>query len=134
MTYLPDSNVWITFLRKPSSPVVAKLNSTVPANVRVCSIVVAELRYGCLRSAKAAATRAALDQLLAPYISLPFDDSASEQFAKIRRHLESIGLMIGPYDLLIAAIALANGCTLVTHNQKEFSRVPGLLLEDWEVP
>ena len=42
--------------------------------------------------------------------------------------------MIGPYDVQIAAIAVANGCTLVTHNTREFSRIPGLLLEDWEVP
>jgi tRNA(fMet)-specific endonuclease VapC len=52
----------------------------------------------------------------------------------IRRHLESFGLPIGPYDMQIAAIALANDCTLVTHNTGEFSRVPGLVIEDWQVP
>lgn len=67
-------------------------------------------------------------------MSLPFDDKAAEQYAAIRRHLETLGLPIGPYDLQIAAIALVHGCTLVTHNQAEFSRVPRLLLEDWETP
>jgi tRNA(fMet)-specific endonuclease VapC len=134
MIYLPGSNVWITFLRKPLSPVIARLRSVNPVDVRLCSVVVAELRYGCLRSAKPVANRAVVDALFAPYPSLPFDDTAAEHFATTRRHLESLGLMIGPYDLQISAIALANGCTLVTHNQSEFSRVPGLLLEDWETP
>jgi tRNA(fMet)-specific endonuclease VapC len=102
--------------------------------LRVCSIVRAELRYGVLCSAKPAANRAAVDALLAPYPSLPFDDAAADQYAAIRRHLESIGQAIGPLDVQIAAIALANGCTLVTHNNAEFARVPGLVIEDWQVP
>jgi tRNA(fMet)-specific endonuclease VapC len=65
---------------------------------------------------------------------LSFDDAAADVYAGIRHHLESQGTPIGPYDLQIAAIALADGCTLVTHNTTEFSRVPRLVLEDWEVP
>jgi tRNA(fMet)-specific endonuclease VapC len=133
MTYLLDSNVWIVFLRRPSSLVVTRLQSHQPAEIRVCSVV-AELRHGCLRSAKPAANLAKVQALLAPYVSLAFDDVAAEHFATIRHHLETLGLTIGPYDLQIAAIALAHGCTLVTHNQTEFNRVPGLLLEDWETP
>jgi tRNA(fMet)-specific endonuclease VapC len=52
----------------------------------------------------------------------------------LRHHLKSTGQMIGAYDAQIAAIALANGCTLVTHNVSEFSRVPGLTVEDWQNP
>ena len=59
---------------------------------------------------------------------------AADRFASLRRHLDTLGTPIGPYDLQIAAIALVNGCTLITHNTREFSRVPGLLLEDWELP
>lgn len=120
-----------------SSPDViacASVRARVPADIRICSIVVAELRHGCLRSAKPTANRAAVDALLAPYTSLPFDDAAAEQFASIRLALELTGLMIGPYDVQIAAIALTNNCTLVTHNTSEFSRVPGLAIEDWEMP
>jgi tRNA(fMet)-specific endonuclease VapC len=62
------------------------------------------------------------------------DDRAAEQYGPIRADLASRGLLIGPNDLMIAAIALANGCTLVTHNTAEFSRVPGLTLEDWQIP
>jgi len=46
--------------------------------------------------------------------------------------LEKLGKPIGPYDLLIAATALANGLVLVTHNTREFMRIPGIQLEDWE--
>jgi tRNA(fMet)-specific endonuclease VapC len=134
MIYLLDTNVWVTVLRHPTSSLAARFNALTPADIRVCSIVVAELRHGCLRSAKPAANRAGVDALLAPYVSLPFDDAAADQYAAIRHHLESAGQLIGPLDMQIAAIALANGCTLVTHNVAEFSRVPGLVIEDWQVP
>jgi tRNA(fMet)-specific endonuclease VapC len=133
MSYLLDTNVWINALRQPTSSLAARFHTLTPADIRVCSVVVAELRHGCLRSAKAAANRAALDALLAPYLSLPFDDAAADRYAAIRHHLESIGQVIGPLDQQIAAIALANGCTLVTHNTAEFGRVPGLVIEDWQV-
>jgi len=134
MTYLLDSNVWITALRRPGSSLAARFRAKDPADIRFCSVVVAELRYGCLRSARPAANRVAVDALLAPFPSLPFDDAAAEHAATVGRNLELLGSAIGPYDLQIAAIALANGCALVTHNQAEFSRVPGLPLEDWQTP
>jgi tRNA(fMet)-specific endonuclease VapC len=134
MTYLLDTNVWIAVLRSPTSLLAARFRTLVPADIRVCSIVVAELRHGCLRSAKPAANRAAVDALLAPFASLPFDDAGADEFARIRHALEPAGLMIGPYDALIAAIALANNCSLVTHNTAEFTRVPGLVIEDWQTP
>jgi tRNA(fMet)-specific endonuclease VapC len=87
-----------------------------------------------LRSTNPAANRAKVDGFVSPYLSLPFDDAAASVHAQIRHHLETTGTPIGPYDLQIAAIALVHGSTLVTHNTKEFSRVPGLLFEDWEVP
>ena len=132
--FLLDSNVWIAFLRMPHSPVVARLRARLPAEIRVCSVVVAELYYGCLRSAKPVDNRSKVDALIAPYSSLPFDDSAADRFASLRRHLDTLGTPIGPYDLQIAAIALVNGCISSTHDTAEFSRVPGLLLEDWELP
>ena len=134
MTYLLDTNVWITVLRRPTSSLAARFRSLAPADIRVCSVVVAELRHGRLRSAKPAANRSLVDALLAPYVSFPFDDPAADRFVAIRHHLETMGQPIGALDLQIAAIALSNGCTLVTHNTSEFSRVPGLTLEDWQVP
>lgn len=134
MIYLLDSNVWVAILRQKFPQVAARYGATNRTDIRICSVVVAELRYGCAKSAKPAANRAIVDALLAPIVSLPYDDAAIDHFVALRRHLESIGEVIGPYDMQIAAIALANGCTLVTHNTAEFSRVPGLVLEDWQGP
>lgn len=89
---------------------------------------------GPLGLARPAANRAAVDALLAPYPSLPYDDAATDHFVAVRRYLEQRGQLVGPYDMQIAAIALANGCTVVTHNTAESSRVPGLVIEDWQAP
>ena len=67
----------------------------------------------------------------APLISVPFDDLAADVYGRIRADLERRGQAIGPNDTMIAAIALANGLTVVSHNRAEFSRVSGLLIEDW---
>ena len=74
------------------------------------------------------------DDFLKELISLPFDDAAAEHYAQIRANLTSTGELIGPNDLIIAAIALTHNLTLVTHNTAEFSRVKTLQLEDWELP
>jgi tRNA(fMet)-specific endonuclease VapC len=66
-------------------------------------------------------------------LSLPFDDQSAVVFGEIRTQLAAKGTPIGAYDLQIAAIALANNLILVTHNTKEFSRIPQLQLEDWEM-
>jgi tRNA(fMet)-specific endonuclease VapC len=65
-------------------------------------------------------------------VSLPFDDRAAIRCAQIRNALERVGMRIGPHDLQIAAIALEHGLTLVTHNSREFNRIGGLKVEDWE--
>jgi tRNA(fMet)-specific endonuclease VapC len=134
MIYLLDTNAWVHFLRKKNALVIQRIQSHQPSDLRVCSVTAAELFLGCLRSAKPVHNRAKVDSLLAPYICLPFDSAAADAFADIRFYLESQGTPIGPYDMQIAAIARSTGCTLVTHNTSEFGRVPGLLVEDWEVP
>ena len=71
-------------------------------------------------------------ETLAPFQSVPFDDDAAVLYARIRHDLETAGLVIGPYDLQIAAICMLHGFTLVTHNVGEFSRIAGLAIEDWQ--
>jgi tRNA(fMet)-specific endonuclease VapC len=121
-------------LRGKSVPVRQRLAACPAHDVRLCSVVLAELYTGVLRSAQPAKNRAAVDQFAAAFASMPFDDAAADVYARIRHHLESHGNPIGPYDLQIDAIAQATGCTLVTHNTAKFSRVPGLILEDWQMP
>ena len=133
MRYLLDTNVCIACLRKKPSPVIARLRALVPSDVATCSIVRAELLYGAARSRDPVQERAVVETFLAPMASLPFDDAASDRYADIRHVLERAGQRIGAHDLEIASIALARGLTLVTHNVDEFSRVPGLTWEDWQV-
>jgi tRNA(fMet)-specific endonuclease VapC len=102
--------------------------------VVICSVVVAELLFGTRRSAQAAPTLAKVQAFCNRFVSLPVDDRAADHYSTIRAHLAALGKLIGPNDLMIAAIALANGLTLVTHNTVEFTRVPGLNLEDWQTP
>ncbi len=66
--------------------------------------------------------------------SAPFDDASAEAYGRLRADLAAEGMLIGPNDLMIAAIALTHGLIVVTHNTAEFSRVAGLTLEDWQTP
>jgi tRNA(fMet)-specific endonuclease VapC len=95
---------------------------------------VAELHYGAQRSASPAKNLSLLARFLPLFTSLAFDDPAAEIYGQLRSQLESTGNLIGPHDTQIAAIALLHRMTLVTHNVAEFSRVPGLTIEDWQVP
>ncbi|HEY2838714.1 MAG TPA: type II toxin-antitoxin system VapC family toxin [Pirellulales bacterium] len=136
MTYLLDTNACIGWLRGNQPRVVSRLQQERPGDLLLCSIVVAELRYGVERSdpAHRANTALQVEQLRGQFMSLPFDNAAAEEYGRIRSHLAGQGISIGGNDLMIASIALANGQTLVTHNTAEFSRVPGLAIEDWEAP
>jgi len=96
-------------------------------------VVVYEPRHGAEAGVDPAREHAKLDGFLAPFMSLPFDDGCARRCAEIRRALERTGSVIGPHDLQIAAIALHHGLTLVTHNTREFSRIPQLTLDDWEL-
>lgn len=134
MAYLPDTNAFIEYFRGRNAPLLRRFHACPIADLRLCSVVKAELIYGILRSARPAANRATMDAFAQAVKSLPFDDDAAEVQARVRLHLGSLGTPIGPYDLQIASIALVHGLTVVTHNVGEFGRVPGLAVEDWEVP
>ncbi len=135
MAYLLDTNVCVAYLRGRNTLLRQRVQAHPAADVRLCSVVKAELIRGTLRGRHPSVDRAwRLDVFTRPYVSLPFDDDAAEVFARIRFHLESLGMTIGTYDMQIAAIALVHGLTVVTHNVAEFGRVPGLVLEDWEAP
>jgi tRNA(fMet)-specific endonuclease VapC len=102
------------------------------SNIALCSIVRTELRWGALRSQNHNKNLAAVEGFIQPLKSFPFDDRAADIHAEVRHLLELQGMRIGPHDMLISAIALANDATLVTHNTSEFQRVPKLKIEDWE--
>jgi len=132
MRFLWDSNTCIQHLRGRSPAITRRLESASDGDVVLCSVVRAELRYGDLHHPNPQPELVRLDRFLNALDSLPLDNEAADHAAEIRHHLATRGTPIGPNDLLIAAIARANNLTLVTHNTTEFSRVPGLLLEDWQ--
>src|SRR5712691_6519723 len=101
MIYLLDTNAWIQFLRNRKALVVQRIRARQPADLRVCTVTAAELYFGCLKSARPALHRAKVDTVLAPYLCLPFDLAAADDFARIRQHLETQGTPIGPYDMQI---------------------------------
>ena len=132
MTFLLDTNVCIRFLNGRSENIQTQLGSIDPSEIVLCSIVKAELFYGVMKSAYPTKNLAKLQYFVSRFTSLPFDDDAAESYGHIRAQLERAGTPIGPNDLQIAAIAVANNLTLITHNIREFSRVSNLLIEDWE--
>jgi tRNA(fMet)-specific endonuclease VapC len=131
--YLLDTNVCIRFLQGRSDQLRNRFNSIPTQEKCLCSVVAAELLYGAAKSQRKQETLDQLYRFIACFRVFDFDLAAAHQFGQIRAELERAGLPIGPFDMQIAAIAMANQLVVVTHNLNEFSRVPGLVCEDWEV-
>lgn len=129
MNYLLDTDTSIWVLRE-KEPVLSRFQSCSPAEVAVTSMTEAELRYGALKSSDPADAFVRLETFLAAVAaSLPFDSEAARRHADVRYALRA--QQIGERDLVIASTALAHGGVLITHNTREFRRVPGLSVEDW---
>lgn len=132
MIFLPDTNVWIRFLNPGKNLVKDRLLAADPSTIRLCSVVKAELYFGAIKSSRTAQNLELLDTLFANFGSLSFDDDAARKYGEIRCALARNGTPIGPNDLMIASIASVHKSVLVTHNTREFARVTGLKIEDWE--
>ena len=132
MAFLLDTNAWIVYLKSAESPIRTRLEKLTPADILLCSVVKAELLHGAQKYGNRERRLGILAETFAPYVSLTFDDAAAAAYANIRHELELAGNVIGPNDLMIAAIARANNLTLVTHNAAEFGSVPSLRMEDWQ--
>ena len=129
-----DTNAVIAVLNETASRVEAKLRAALKRKqpVAISSLVLFELWHGAAKSARIESNRARIEEFLdTPIQVLPFDGDDTREAGDIRAALERAGTPIGPYDVLIAAQARRRGATLVTANEREFSRVPGLKTEDW---
>ena len=131
MIYLLDTNVCIYLKRKQPITVVEQFDALAPGDVGISSITLAELEYGVSKSRHFDRDRRVLDELLQLIDVAPFDAAAARHFGEIRAALELNGTPIGPFDTQIAAHARSLEVTLVTHNTREFERVPGLTVVDW---
>ena len=130
--YLLDTNVCIRILNGTSTSLAERLRFVPRTQIRLSSVVKAELYYGARKSGRIADNLRLLEQFFETVASLPFDDRCAEEYGLIREELERAGTPIGPNDVLIAATARAHGAVLITNNFREFSRVAGLRIDDWE--
>jgi tRNA(fMet)-specific endonuclease VapC len=130
MLFLPDTNAFSHYLQGRDGALVARVAAEF-SNLRIAAIVLAELEYGAAKSG-IARHRQRLDGLLAVLAVESFSLADAQFYGGLRADLERRGQCIGPHDMLIAAQALRLGATIVTHNMREFSRVPGLKCEDWQ--
>jgi len=132
MQYLLDTNTCINVMRN-NPIVVSRVSAVAPGDCAVSAITSYELYTGVAKCALPAKERSKVELFLKTMIELSFDQAAAREAGRIRGLLESQGNVIGPYDILLAAQALALNLTLVTGNTNEFQRVPGLLVENWQV-
>lgn len=132
MSYLLDTNVCIKLLNNTSSLAVQRLAQQEPKDISLCTVVHFELYYGAYCSSRREQNLAKLERLFNQFTTINLDIKAAKIAGQIRAELKNKGTPIGVYDLQIAAIAIANNLTLVTHNVSEFQRIQELNIEDWE--
>jgi len=130
MRFLLDTNIVSDLIRNPLGGVAKRLRSVGEKNICTSIIVAAELRYGSAKKASPKLT-AQVEVVLEAIETLPVDSPADEIYGSIRVQLESAGTPIGGNDLIIASQAMTLDLTLVTDNEREFSRVDGLRIENW---
>lgn len=129
MVFALDTNIVSYYMRREGG-VVPRLQALPPSRLALPSVVIFEIGFGLRRTGRQAALEG-FERLAASLQTLDLDAEAADHAARIRVELETAGTPVGLADLLIAATARRHGCTLVTHNTREFSRVSGLALDDW---
>jgi tRNA(fMet)-specific endonuclease VapC len=133
MKYLLDTNTCIRYINGRVPNIRIKLASLSLVEVGVSTITKAEMFYGSAKSQTPEISLKKQLEFLVTLQNVPFDEQAASVYGKIRANLEQQGTPIGGNDMLIAATALAHQLILVTHNTREFTRIAGLQLEDWEI-
>jgi tRNA(fMet)-specific endonuclease VapC len=131
MKLMLDTNVCIYLIKAQPASILDRFASHPVGDVGISVITLAELEYGIAKSSRPARNRVALDQFVSPLEVAAFDRQATASYGKLRTLLETKGQPIGSMDLLIAAHAMSLEVRLITHNVKEFGKVPSLQIEDW---
>ena len=131
MRLMLDTNICIYLIKEHPASILDRFASHPVGDIGVSVITLAELEYGISKSSRPARNRAALEQFVSPLEVASFDRHATVAYGRLRTILEKKGQPIGSMDLLIAAHAMSLDVRLITHDVKEFGRVPGLRIEDW---
>ncbi len=129
--YLLDTNILIYLINHNPKSVKKKIESLKIGSLSTCSIVVSELYFGVEKSTYKEQNQKALELILKPLVIYDFGLKEAKEYAKLRFELEQSKSLIGNMDMLIASCARANNLILVTNNEKEFSRIKGLKIENW---
>lgn len=130
MRYLLDTNIVSHLYKFPDGAVANRVRDLESGELGTSIIVAAELRFGYTKAGSARLERV-IEETLENFEIAPWDSPADMAYARIRTLLERAGRKIGQNDMLIAAHAVALGATMVTQNEREFVRVPGLEVENW---
>jgi tRNA(fMet)-specific endonuclease VapC len=131
LRYMLDTDICSYVMKRSNDLLLKRLQKVPVSDVCVSVITKSELLYGVEVSPRRQQDETALNAFLSYVEVLEFPDKASSHYAQIRAHLKKSGTMIGSNDLFISAHARSLGLTLVTHNTREFGRVPRLAIEDW---
>ena len=131
MRFMLDTDSCIALIKRKPAKMLDKLTSHAPGDIGLSTVTLAELRYGVAKSAQKERNSQALDEFLLPLEIADFDEMSAGAYGEVRAALEKAGTPVGPLDTQIGAHALSLGAVLVTHNTREFRRVPGLAVEDW---
>jgi tRNA(fMet)-specific endonuclease VapC len=131
MHHLLDTNICIYFLNRASERLIEHFHRLSPSEIKLSSITVAELFYGADKSKARIKNRKIAEEFVSTFQIIPFDARCCNYYSKIRNALEKSGTPIGPMDMLIASICLANNLIFVTNNTKEFKRITELKVENW---
>ena len=131
MRYMLDTNICIYLIKRQPAHLLARFEALSFGDIGVSSITIAELQYGVYKSQHAEQNRQALEQFLIPLTVADFDYDAAAAYGAMGAMLEREGTPIGSLDTLIAAHALSLNVTLVTNNEREFSRLPHLKVVTW---
>ena len=131
MKFLLDTDVCIYLINDRLPHLRILFNRHKTGDIGISSVTLFELAYGVYRSHSVELNRAVLNEFVEPLNVVEFGAEDADACGRIRAHLARQGRPIGAYDLQIAAQALTRGLKLVTNNQREFARVPGLRVENW---
>ena len=134
MRYMLDTNICIYLIKRQPREVIDKFQGIAPGEIAISSVTVAEMMYGVAKSQYKDKNKSALESFLAPLEIVDFDFKAAQHYGTVRAYLEKMGTPVGAYDLMIAAHALSLDLVLVTNNEREFQRIPDLIVENWVNP
>ena len=133
INFMLDTNTCIYVIKQKPAKVIERFKQTEVSQIGISSITLSELLYGVSKSSKPEQNQIALSQFVAPLEILPYDDEAAQYYGDLRAGMERQGAPIGSLDMLIAAHALSLDCILITNNEKEFTRIPNLKIDNWVI-